>query len=125
MDIQFDDLKNFGTGISIKETEKSLDKQEEEIFYSIIERMAALFKRTQQITELGIDLTEYDNDFFALLEDMIMIIYGPIKSEIIFWWIYDMPSVEKTTPIYLVDSSGNKTQIKNVKQLYKYLKRID
>jgi hypothetical protein len=125
MDIQFDDLKNFGTGISLKETQKSVDKQEEEIFCSIIERMTALFKRTQPIIDLGIDLTEYDNDFFALLEDMVMLLYGPIKAEVIFWWVYDMPSIEKNTPIFLIDSKGEKTQIKNIKQLFKYLKKVE
>jgi hypothetical protein len=87
--------------------------------------MTALFKRTQPIIDLGIDLTEYDNDFFALLEDMVMLLYGPIKAEVIFWWVYDMPSIEKNTPIFLIDSKGEKTQIKNIKQLFKYLKKVE
>ena len=124
MEIEIQGLSKFGKGISIKPSEKTLEKQTEEIFYSIVGRMTDCFERTQKVSDLGIDLTDYDNEYFGLIEDLVFLYYGPIKAEIIFWWVYDLPQLEKSTPIFLVDIQGNKTQIKNIKQLYKYLQKI-
>jgi hypothetical protein len=125
MDIEVTGLEKFGRGLKIQQSDKSIEKQNEEFFYSIIERLSIAFENSNALIELGIDTTSYENNFYNIIEDLMFLHYGHTKSEIMLWWVYELPNLEKKTPIFLIDGKGNKTQIKNIKQLYKYLQKIE
>lgn len=125
MEVKLESLNKFGRGFNIQESPKSIEKENEDFFYGLIERLSLLINRSSQLINMGLDTIEYENGFYALIEDLLFKYFGPLQSEVICWWIYERQQYDDKTPIYLIDINGEKHQIKNVKQLYKFIKKLD
>lgn len=124
MEIKIESLNKFGSGINIQQSQKSIEKEEEEFFYSIIERLGLMVDRSSQLINMGIESIEYESGFYAMIEDLLFKYYGPTQSEIICWWVYERQQMDDKSPVYLINSEGEKTQIKTVKQLYKFITKL-
>ena len=113
-----------GKGIQVKVKEKSIKKQEEEYFMTLIEELCQIDASSAIANSLGINLIEYEDRFIRVFEMTLTKIYGEIKASIILWWVFEsITSDGELMP--LVDEDGKEWIIKTPTQLYKFLKKYN
>ena len=73
---------------------------------------------------LGVNIFELEEKYVFLIRNLLIKVYGEIKSNIIIWWVYESINSEgKILP--LEDENGESHLIKTPTQLIKFLKRYD
>lgn len=109
-----------GVNIILKEDTAGYDEQK---FIKVIENWELAWKVKGQLMEqFGILFEGHDNLLFEALDDLVTLMYGKVKSEIIQWYIYEGKD-EKGEPYKLTDPNSKKTYtLKNAKDLFEFLK---
>jgi hypothetical protein len=73
---------------------------------------------------IGINLTNYENNHFQVIEMLLEKIYGDFATTVTIWWIFE--SLKPDGDVYpLIDEKGVKHIIKTPLQLYKFIKQND
>jgi hypothetical protein len=125
MEKKFKNLNElFGKNSEVKKSAKSLKKEEEAFFYTLIGHLCQIEAVSSILKTVGIHSDKYENSFYILLEMLLTKHYGELKTSIILWWVFD--SLTQDGKVYpLVDEDGVHHLIKTPIQLYKFLKRYD
>ena len=71
----------------------------------------------------GIDLSEYNVPLYSIIENLIRLIFGIEKSNVIFWYIYNRKN-EDGTINKLTNKSGNEYLIKDAVNLFELLNSV-
>lgn len=124
------DIRNFGTKLIIKENFHSKLKKEKQIFIDIIKNLQNIDKRTfSLLKEAKIDLTTYDESFYHIIEDLLLLKYGVSKTNIILWYLYDRLDLEgnitKITINNLDDNTAKEYILKNEEELWEFLLKFE
>lgn len=108
-----------GINIILNEEKSGYD---EKAFIKIIENWErAWFVKNELIDKYGILFEGVDNLLFPALEDMITLMYGEKKSEMIQWYIYENKD-ENGKPTTLIDPNTKKSYTLNKpKDLYDFI----
>ena len=121
-------MKNFGKNVNIK-PKKQKGLSEKEIFVDIISLLDDCFSRSASLEQHNLNITSYDEPFYIMIENLLVLKYGEWKTDIILWWVYDRYNEEgEVMPIKLNDHVENKEEevmIETTEQLWEFLKRID
>ena len=121
-------MKNFGKNVNIK-SKKKKELSEKEIFTDIISLLDDCFSRSASLEQHNLNITSYDEPFYIMIENLLVLKYGEWKTDIILWWVYDRYNEEgEVMPIKLNDHVENKEEevmIETTEQLWEFLKRID
>ena len=75
-----------------------------QLFIKIINVWEESWNKQNEIYELGIDLSGYDMPLYNIIENLIKLIFGPKKSELIFWYIYNRKDADESVTT-LVDKN--------------------
>ena len=81
-------MKNIGKNLKSKKRNISVD--EKETFCEIIKLLEDILKRNEDLFDkYKIDLIDYDESFYVIVETLFVLHYGDWKTDIIFWYILE------------------------------------
>ena len=113
-----------GKNVKTTESEKSKKKREEKFFVELMEVLCQIEAYSKVAETLGINLTDYENNHFQVIEMLLEKIYGEFATTVTIWWIFE--SLKPDGGVYpLIDENGVKHIIKTPLQLYKFIKQND
>jgi hypothetical protein len=121
-------MKNFGKNLKVQPKKKGVN--EKEMFIDIINVFDECNQRTEDLEETYMmGISNYDEAFYIMIENLLYIHYGEWKTDIILWWVYDRFGPEgEIMPIELNDHDTNTKEevvVETAEQLWSLLKRID
>ena len=113
-----------GKGLNVKENKKSIKNKEKQFLIEIVKTLCELEASVNSLNILGVNIFELEEKYVFLIRNLLIKVYGEIKSNIIIWWVYESINSEgKILP--LKDENGENHLIKTPTQLIKFLKRYD
>jgi hypothetical protein len=113
-----------GAKVDISESAKTRAKKEQEMFCKIVDLWDKTWQRgNKMFDEYQIDMGEYDSHFYQMIEGLFIITYGEMKAEIIAWWIYER-ILEDGELAVIVTEDEVEHEIKNSKELFKFIKKL-
>ena len=105
-----------------KKTELDIQK---DLFFKIIISLEKLNMRSNVLTvDLDIDLTKYDETFYDVLDNLLILNFGKNIAEIIFFYVYDRIDQDGNIAS-LSDSKGNDILLENVHDLWTLIQSIN
>ena len=79
-----------GTDLSLKRKKKSEHDLNKELFEKIIIALERANIRTALVgTEFEIDLSKYDETFYEVIDNLMIMQFGKQASEVIFFYVYE------------------------------------
>ena len=113
-----------GKNVKTTESEKSKKKREEKFFLELMDILCQIEAYSKVADTLGINLTNYENNHFQVIEMLLEKIYGDFATTVTIWWIFE--SLKPDGDVYpLIDEKGVKHIINTPLQLYKFIKQND
>jgi len=110
-----------GKGIDVKENKKSLEKKEDQLFYSIVENLKNIEGKSIAAEDLGINLVQYEEDFYVIIEQLLALHFGEFASALIIWYCLDDHNEDEG--LTLVDEEGKEYRIESPQALLKFIKK--
>ena len=117
--------ETIGKGLRVNENKKNLKARENTFLVEIIELMCELEATANVSNSVGINVFEFEEKYVTIVKNLLMEVYGEVKSQIIIWWVYESISPGGDEIMPLVDENEKKHIIKTPKQLVRFLKRYD
>lgn len=120
------DIKKYGSYLKIEESPETRLEREKEMFMDIIDSLIEMSVKEQILVEqFKIDLTQYVDDHFVIIESLIYMKYGPIKGRVILWYIYERMDSEGNIGKLTINDDENKTSetyiLNNSEELWTFL----
>jgi|TARA_R110000744_G_scaffold371891_1_gene483177 hypothetical protein len=122
-------MQNLGKHLLIKKKISPL--HEKDLFCEIVDLYEDIALRGTLLRENnGIDLNEYNEDYYVVIENLIYLKYGEWKTEIITWYIWERKDII-TGEIGLMEWTNDDTEetkeviIKCAEDLWDVLNEID
>jgi hypothetical protein len=113
-----------GANVKTTESPKSIKKREEKFFLELMEILCQVEAYSKVADTIGINLTDYENNHFRVIEMLLEKVYGEFATTVTIWWVFE--SLTPDGDVYpLVDENGVKHIIKTPLQLYKFIKQND
>ena len=113
-----------GKNVKTIESPKSIKKREEKFFLELMDILCQVEAYSKVADTLGINLTNYENNHFQVIEMLLEKVYGEFATTVTIWWIFE--SLKPDGGVYpLIDEKGVKHIIKTPLQLYKFIKQND
>ena len=79
-----------GTDLSLKRKKKSEHDLNKELFEKVIIALERTNIRTALVgTEFDIDLSKYDETFYEVIDNLMIMHFGKQASEVIFFYVYE------------------------------------
>ena len=84
------DLSNFGKKFKSKKRVKSSKVLTElDMFIDVVNRLEKCWDKSNKIYEtFKVNILEYEEDYFQIIEDLLLMKYGSWKTEIILWYVF-------------------------------------
>jgi len=84
------DLSNFGKKFKTKKRVKSNKVPTElDMFVDVVTRLEKCWNKSNKIYEVfKVNILEYEEDYFQIIEDLLLMKYGSWKTEIILWYAF-------------------------------------
>tara|TARA_R110000803_G_C11895767_1_gene311487 strand:- start:274 stop:663 length:390 start_codon:yes stop_codon:yes gene_type:complete len=117
--------ETIGKGLRVNENKKNLKARENTFLVEIIELMCELEATANVSNSVGINVFEFEEKYVTIVKNLLMEVYGEVKSQIIIWWVYESISPGGDEIMPLVDEKEKEHIIKTPKQLVRFLKRYD
>jgi len=114
-----------GINLQVKESKKSLENKRKKLFINLIEDLKYVVNRGDSLDrEYKINLLMFEDEYYKIIEDILIEHWGELVAEVVFWWIYDVKD-PKESNYYLFEKETNKKYIvKTPTQLYNLLKKL-
>ena len=85
----------YGFNASIKKRTVNINQDMEKLlFVEIIKILQELDERSEVLGSLGLDLTEYDNMYYDLIQNLLKLHFTDGQIEIINYFVYQLPLQE-------------------------------
>jgi hypothetical protein len=122
--------KYFGKNLKIKDKDGIEEiPTEEELFMESINLLENCWKRSNSLFEnFGINFIDFETDYHQIIENLILIRYGLLKTEIILWYVFGRLNEEnEPSPLVLKydDRDDEKVFINDAKELWDFLNKIE
>lgn len=117
--------ETIGKGLIVNENKKALKQRENVFLIEIVELLCELEAKANVSNSIGVNIFEYEEQYVTIVKNLLMEVYGEVKSQIIIWWVYESISPGGDEIMPLVDENEKKHIIKTPKQLVRFLKRYD
>lgn len=123
-------LNNFGKKLKFKERVKKQETYtEKDLFIESMELLEQTWIRSNESYEkFKINLLEYEEQFYQIIEGFILLKYGIWKAEIILWYIFSRVDEENNIfPLtYIIkDNEEENVILNNPTDLWEFLNKID
>jgi hypothetical protein len=121
-------MKNFGKNLNIKSRTK--DPTDKDLFIEIINLLDECWTRSNVIEgQFGLGITNYEEPFYLIAENLIYMHYGEWQGDIILWWLFErLDEDESLLPINLNDHDKEVEEevfIETVEELWYFIKKIE
>ena len=121
--------KLFNSPVIIKKQRRNKALKQKALFISLINQYEnSLLKSSKLQDEFAIDLFEYEEPFYSIMDKLMLLMWGGNVYELITFYLYERINLDGT-PNYLVETSseGEDTEIylTSPEELYQYLVQID
>lgn len=81
-------MNPFGKNINIKR--RNDEPTEKEIFLEIVHIVDECWKRTNHMEEeMGMGVSNYEEPFYLVIENLVFLHYGEWRGHIILWWLFE------------------------------------
>jgi hypothetical protein len=94
-----------------------------QVFVKMINTWEESWEKQNNIYELGIDLSGYDLPLYNVIENLIRLMFGPKKAELIFWYIYSRKNPDESI-VKVVDKDNNAIELNNPSELFDLIHSI-
>jgi hypothetical protein len=116
------------SSVLIKKQRRNKAFKKKILFISLIEQYEnALNKSTRLQSEFGLDLFEYEEPFYGVIDKLMLLMWGTEVYELVTFYLYERFNLDGTMN-YLVETKedGTETEIflKTPEDLYNYLSQI-
>jgi len=123
-------LNNFGKKLKFKQrTKKQETITEKELFIESMDMFTEVWNRSNETYEkYKINLLEYEEQFYQIIEGFILLKYGLWKAEIMLWYVFARVDEDnKVVPLtYKVkDQEEEEVYLNNSNDLWDFLKKIE
>lgn len=86
-----------GTDLSLKRKKKNENDTNRELFENIIIALEKANVRTALVgTEFDIDLSKYDETYYEIIDNLLLMQFGKEASEVIFFYVYERMNPDGT-----------------------------
>jgi hypothetical protein len=101
-------LNNFGKRLKLTERiKKTKEISEEELFVESIGMLDYCWNRSNKLYEtFGLNTLEYEESYYQIIEDLLLIKYGFWKTEIILWYVFERKDEEGNINPLIVQYNG-------------------
>lgn len=114
-----------GKNINADESPKTKEKKRKEAFIQIVKDIQNIHDRSIGLADdYNIILLGYEDQYFQIIEDLIVEMWGETVAFIIFWWIYEVTNPKGEDNIILDERSGIEYRVNSIVQVYNVLKKI-
>lgn len=121
------DIKNFGQKLRMEESSSTKVKKEKEIFIENVDLLEQCIKRVEALAiSLSIDLIDYEDPFWVVIENMFLLMYGEVVYELVFWYLYDRIDEDGKLNPLIFEEEGKEPKeikIKNASDLWKFIEK--
>ncbi len=123
-------LNNFGKKFKLnKRSKKDKIISEEEIFVETIDMMSKCWERSNTLYDtFKINFLEYEEEYFRIMENLVVVKYGLWKSEIILWYIFGRIDLDGKMQTLTVQDDGQEPEnitLTTPQELWNFLKKLE
>lgn len=121
--IGFDQLLSADTIIRRqKRTEKNKDKS---LFLSIIKKYEdQLLKSTILEAQFSLDLSKYEDPFFSIIDDVMLLSWGEGVYQLIAFYLYERVNIDDGSENFIVGEDNSEIFIRTPEQLYQTICKL-
>jgi hypothetical protein len=118
----------FGKHLNIKSRTK--DPTDKDLFTEIMGLVDECWIRSNVIeNEFGLGVSDYEEPFYIVIENLIYMHYGEWKGDIMLWWLFERFDEDGSVlPINLNDHAKETEEevfIETVEELWEFIKKIE
>lgn len=121
--------KLFNSPVKIKVKKQSIELKKKNVFISLINTYEQALKKSDKLqSEFDIDLFNYEEPYFEVIDKLFLLMCGLDLYDIISYYFYERYDIENNiNPIIEISESGVETEIylKTPEDLYNYLIQIN
>ncbi len=123
-------LNNFGKRLKLtKRTKKAKEISELDLFVESVGMMDHCWERSNNLYEVfGLNTLEYEESYYQIIEDLLLIKYGHWKTEIILWYVFGRKDEEGEIHPLVVQHAGQEDEevvIATPLELWNFLAKIE
>ena len=112
-----------GTNTKIVRRKKNNDDIKHELFINIITQIELVLNRSTLVhSDFKIDLSDYDEMYLQIIDNLIYLSFGTQAAELIIHYCYDRLEMDGSIPY--VDADGNEREISDPEQLWQVVKKL-
>lgn len=121
--------KLFNSPVKIKVKKQSIELKKKNVFISLINIYEKALEKSDKLqSEFDIDLFNYEEPYFEVIDKLFLLMCGLDLYDIISYYFYERYDIEgNINPIIEISESGVETEIylKTPEDLYNYLIQIN
>jgi hypothetical protein len=123
-------LNSFGKKFKInKRAKKEKILSEEQMFVNIIYTLELCWGKSNKLYDLfKINILEYEEDYYQVIEGLIQLKYGLWKAEIILWYIFGRIDIDNKMHPLLMQNEGEEEKevfLKTPSELWEFLVELE
>lgn len=116
--------KLVGSGVQIKESPKTQEEREENLFSDLLETVQSAWKQEHELYEnYGVDIAGFSQHLYHAIETLIVLKYGYFKADVFWWYVLERHDTDGSL-LGLEDEDGKIYFFKTHKQFYKFFKNL-
>jgi hypothetical protein len=124
------DLSNFGKKFKSKKRVKSSKILTElDMFIDVVNRLEKCWDKSNKIYEtFKVNILEYEEDYFQIIEDLLLMKYGSWKTEIILWYAFGRKDSDGNVfPLIMQPKGEEKKEVilNTPAELYSFLEKLE
>ena len=124
------DLSNFGKKFKSKKRVKSSKVLTElDMFIDVVDRLEKCWDKSNKIYEtFKVNILEYEEDYFQIIEDLLLMKYGAWKTEIILWYTFGRKDSDGNVFPLIMQPKGEEKQeviLNSPSELYSFLEKLE
>jgi hypothetical protein len=122
-------LSNFGKKLKFKErTTPAEPLTEKDLFIETMNLFSACWNRTNKMYDIfKINILEYEEDYFQIIENLMYMKYGDWKTEIILWYIFGRVDEEGNIYPLVKKTNGEDQQVilRTPVELWEFIEQLE
>jgi hypothetical protein len=123
-------LNNFGKKFKLnKRKEKQKFISEEELFIDLVDRLNFCWDKSNKLYDtFKINILEYEEDYYQIIEDLLLLKYGVWKTEIILWYVFGRIDMDGKIYPLVVSQDGEEEEkvfLNNPKELWDFMVKLE
>jgi len=112
-----------GANTKIVRRKKNNDDIKHTLFINIITQIELVLNRSTLVhSDFKIDLSDYDEMYLQIIDNLIYLSFGTQAAELIIHYCYDRLEMDGSIPY--VDADGNEREISDPEQLWQVVKKL-